>query len=181
MAHDRQMTIWTIGHSTRTFELFLELLQSQNIKAIADVRRFPGSRKYPHFNAEALSHSLREHGISYEWFEELGGRRKPNPESHNSVWRNPSFRAYADYMETEEFGHGLDRLVELATSMRTAVMCSEVVWWRCHRSLISDALKVRGVQVLHILEGKVVEHPFTTAAQIVHGQLTYGGAQQELL
>ncbi len=174
--------IWTIGHSTRTFEHFLELLQSQNIEAIADVRRFPGSRKYPQFNAESLNASLHEHDIAYEWFQELGGRRKPDPNSHNTAWRNASFRAYADYIETNEFRDGLDRLMQLANERRTAVMCSEAVWWRCHRSLISDVLKVEGVQVLHILEiGKVVEHPYTSAAQIVDGRLSYAAGQGSLL
>jgi uncharacterized protein (DUF488 family) len=176
-----RIRIWTIGHSTRSLEDFLALLQLHRIQVIADVRRFPGSRKYPHFNAESLKARLRENGIIYEWFAELGGRRKPNPNSHNAVWRNPSFRAYADYMETEEFERGLERLTELAQESRTAIMCSEAVWWRCHRSLIADALKAEGVEVLHILDGKVVEHPYTAAAQIIDGHLSYGGAQQGLL
>jgi uncharacterized protein (DUF488 family) len=177
----QQLTIWTIGHSTRTFEHFLELLQSQNIQAIADVRRFPGSRKYPQFNSESLDASLREHEIAYEWFQELGGRRKPDPKSHNVAWRNASFRAYADYIETSEFRDGLTRLLKLASEKRTAIMCSEAVWWRCHRSLISDVLKVEGVEVLHILEiGKVIEHPYTSAATIADGRLSYGAAQSAL-
>lgn len=174
--------IWTIGHSTRTFEYFLELLQSQNIEAIADVRRFPGSRKYPQFNAESLKVSLREIDIAYEWFQNLGGRRKPDPNSHNTAWRNASFRAYADYIETTEFRDGLARLLQLAHEKRTAIMCSEAVWWRCHRSLISDVLKVEGVQVLHIMEiGKVAEHPYTSAAQVVNGRLSYAAGQGSLL
>lgn len=174
--------IWTIGHSTRTLEEFLALLRSQEIEAIADVRRFPGSRKYPQFNADSLKDSLLEHAIEYEWFQELGGRRKPDPNSPNTVWRNPSFRAYADYMDTQEFSAGLERLTALADKKRTAIMCSEAVWWRCHRSLISDVLKVEGTEVLHILElGKAVEHPYTSAAQVVNGHLTYGAAQGTLL
>lgn len=176
------MTIWTIGHSTRTFDHFLELLHSQNIQAIADVRRFPGSRKYPHFNAESLQASLSEHDVAYQWFQKLGGRRKPDPNSRNVAWRNASFRAYADYIETIEFREGLERLLQLARQKRTAVMCSEAVWWRCHRSLISDVLKVEGVEVLHILEiGKVVEHPYTSAAHVVNGHLDYGAPQASLL
>lgn len=176
------LSIWTVGHSTRTFEHFLELLQSQNTEAIADVRRFPGSRKYPHFNSESLKVSLSEHDVAYEWFQELGGRRKPDPHSHNVAWRNASFRAYADYIETQEFREGLERLLQLAREKRTAIMCSEAVWWRCHRSLISDVLKVEGIEVLHILElGKVVEHPYTSAAQIVNGHLYYGAPQGSLL
>jgi uncharacterized protein (DUF488 family) len=176
------LCIWTVGHSTRTFEHFLELLHSQNIQAIADVRRFPGSRKYPQFNAESLESSLREHEVAYEWFQDLGGRRKPNPNSQNVAWRNASFRAYADYIQTNEFREGLSRLIQLAREKRTAIMCSEAVWWRCHRSLISDVLKVEGVEVLHILEiGKVVEHPYTSAATIVDGRLSYDAGQPSLL
>jgi len=174
--------VWTIGHSTRTFGHFLELLQSQGIQAVADVRRFPGSRKYPQFNSESLQGCLREHDVAYEWFQELGGRRKPDPNSHNVAWRNASFRAYADYIETSEFRDGLARLLQLAGEKRTAMMCSEAVWWRCHRSLISDVLKVQGIEVLHILElGKVVEHPYTSAATIVDGHLDYGVPQHTLL
>jgi hypothetical protein len=179
---DHQFPIWTVGHSTRTFAEFLSLLQSCAIECIADVRRFPGSRKYPHFNAESLKTSLNENAIAYEWFQELGGRRKPDPHSHNTAWRNASFRAYADYMETDDFRNGLERLLRLARAKRTAIMCSEAVWWRCHRSLVADALKISGVKVFHILErGKVVEHPFTSVAQIVDGRLEYGAAQGTLL
>jgi uncharacterized protein (DUF488 family) len=174
--------VWTIGHSTRAFEEFLALLQSQRIEVVADVRRFPGSRKYPHFSAESLKAGLQEQEIGYEWFQDLGGRRKPDPHSHHTVWRNPSFRAYADYMDTHEFREGLARLVLLARRKRTAIMCSEAVWWRCHRSLIADALKVAGIQVMHILDRhKIVDHPYTAAAQIVDGRLTYGAAQETLL
>jgi uncharacterized protein (DUF488 family) len=177
-----EMTVWTIGHSTRTFDQFLQLLQCQDIRGVADVRRFPGSRKYPQFNAESLTTSLREHEIGYEWFEDLGGRRKPDPHSHNVAWRNASFRAYADYIETPAFRHELERLLDLARVKRTAIMCSEAVWWRCHRSLISDVLKVQGVEVLHILErDKIVEHPYTSAAHIVNGHLSYASAQTALL
>jgi uncharacterized protein (DUF488 family) len=176
------LCIWTIGHSTRSLEEFLDLLRSQKIQAVADVRRFPGSRKHPQFNAESLKVSLQENGIEYFWFEELGGRRRPQPQSRNTVWRNQSFRAYADYMETEEFQHGLERLLDLVRARRTAIMCSEAVWWRCHRALVSDALKVTGTRVLHILEqGKIVEHPYTAAAQFTDGRVTYGPAQQDLL
>ncbi len=122
---DPVMSIWTIGHSTRTFDEFLALLRAQSIQAVADVRRFPGSRKYPHFNAESFSRSLEDNGIHYFWFEDLGGRRKPNEHSHNLAWRNDSFRAYADYMETDEFARALKRLLDLARAQRTAIMCSE--------------------------------------------------------
>jgi uncharacterized protein (DUF488 family) len=168
--------IWTIGHSTRKIDIFLSLLQENGIKVVADVRMFPGSKRYPQFGREALAESLSKAGIRYEHFPELGGRRKAKPDSRNTAWRNESFRGYADYMETEDFGNGIARLVDLANeSGPTAIMCAEAVWWRCHRSLISDYLKARGVEVIHILDRKKTEpHPFTSAARIVNGQLSYG-------
>ena len=167
--------IWTIGHSTRKIDIFLSLLKENGIKLVADVRMFPGSRRYPQFGREALGKSIGEHGIRYEHFPELGGRRKAKPDSHNTAWCNESFRGYADYMETEDFRKGIARLIDLADqSGPTAIMCAEAVWWRCHRSLISDYLKARGVEVVHILDGKKTEpHPFTSAAQIVDGELSY--------
>jgi uncharacterized protein (DUF488 family) len=167
--------IWTIGHSTRNIDIFLSLLQESGIKAVADVRMFPGSKRYPQFGREALAKSLSETSIGYEHFPELGGRRKPKPDSQNNSWRNKAFRGYADYMETEDFRNGIARLVDLADeSGPTAIMCAEAVWWRCHRSLISDYLKARGVEVIHILDrNKVEPHPFTSAAQIVDDELSY--------
>jgi len=167
--------IWTIGHSTRKIDIFLSLLQENGIKVVADVRMFPGSKRYPQFGRKALAKSLSEHGIRYEHFPELGGRRKAKPDSKNTAWRNESFRGYADYMETEDFRNGIARLVDLAEkSGPTAIMCAEAVWWRCHRSLISDYLKARGVEVIHILDGKKTERtPFTSAARIVNGELSY--------
>lgn len=167
-------TIWTIGHSTRTLAEFVAALRAQEIGAVADVRKLPGSRRYPHFDQEALRAELAGVGVEYHHFAELGGRRKPSPDSANTAWRHPAFRAYADYMETPAFAEGMGRLMVLARERRTAVMCAEAVWWRCHRSLIADYLKVRGWQVLHILAaGKVQEHPFTSAARIVDGELAY--------
>jgi uncharacterized protein (DUF488 family) len=167
--------IWTIGHSTRKIEVFLSLLDENGIKAVADVRMFPGSKRYPQFGREALAKSLGAAEIRYQHFPELGGRRKVNPDSKNTAWRNESFRGYADYMETEDFRKGVARLVDLAEeSGPTAIMCAEAVWWRCHRSLISDYLKALGVEVIHIHDrGKVEPHPFTSAAQIVNGELSY--------
>jgi len=167
--------IWTIGHSTRKIDIFLSLLKENGIKLVADVRMFPGSKRYPQIGREALEMSTGEHGIRYEHFPELGGRRKAKPDSHNTAWRNESFRGYADYMGTEDFRNGVARLIDLAEqSGPTAIMCAEAVWWRCHRSLISDHLKARGVEVVHILDGKKTEpHPFTSAAQIVDGELSY--------
>jgi uncharacterized protein (DUF488 family) len=175
VASEIPLTVWTIGHSSRTLPEFLNLLESQGIARIADVRRHAGSRAHPHFNPDSLAASLAAGGIEYCPFPDLGGRRKPSPVSRNTVWRNPSFRGYADYMETSEFGAALDRLTGAAEECRTTLLCSEAVWWRCHRAMIADALKVAGVQVLHIMDGpKVVEHPFTAPARIVGGELQYG-------
>lgn len=166
--------IWTIGHSTRTFEEFLELLQSFRIEMLADIRSFPGSRRYPHFNKEALSAALKNNGIDYVHLPELGGRRKPNPDSTNTAWRHPSFRGYADYMQTPAFVKAIEKLEGLAMQHRLAYMCSEAVWWRCHRSMVSDYLKAGGWKVCHIMEtGKGVEHPYTSPAKYEQGKLFY--------
>lgn len=173
------MQLWTIGHSNRSIEQFLELLKGQQIQLLADVRRFPGSRRQPHFNSENLPKSLADAGIAYAHFPELGGRRKTSPDSPNTVWRNEAFRGYADFMMTPEFRTGIDRLLKLAGEKRTAVMCAEALWWQCHRSLIADYLKAAGHAVFHIMAaGKVEEHPFTTAARIVNGKLTYGAGTE---
>src|SRR5256885_1788558 len=132
----KALSLWTIGHSTRSIEEFVAALSSFEIQALADVRSFPGSRRYPHFNRENLAVSLSEKGIDYFHFPELGGRRRARSDSLNLAWRNESFRGYADYMETPQFLDGITRLLELAGEARTAIMCSEAVWWRCHRSLI---------------------------------------------
>jgi uncharacterized protein (DUF488 family) len=170
--------LWTIGHSTQSLEQFLELLAAHKIEAIADVRRYPGSRRWPHFAREPLAESLALRGMGYEWFPELGGRREPLPDSPNTGWRNAGFRGYADYMATEEFAQGLERLVTLAGGLRTAVMCAEAVWWRCHRGLIADALRYSGYDVLHIMGPEsAVSHFYTAAARIDRGVLTYAPAQ----
>lgn len=168
------MEIWTIGHSTRTIEEFLALLAEHRIEAIADVRRFPGSRRMPWFNSEPFAVALQRHEIEYHHLVGLGGRRKPSPDSKNTVWRVDAFRAYADFLETPEFEVELAGLLQIADARRTAVLCAEAVWWRCHRSLISDALKARGHTVCHIFgPGKAEEHPFTPPARIVDGRLAY--------
>ena len=140
------MRIWTIGHSTRTIDDFISLLKENEIKLLADVRAWPGSKRYPQFNKDALAESLTAHGIRYEHFPELGGKRKSKPDSHNTAWRNASFRGYADYMETEQFHKGNRTTARRCCGKLgpTAIMCAEAVWWRCHRSLISDYLKARG-------------------------------------
>jgi uncharacterized protein (DUF488 family) len=167
-------TIWTIGHSTRTADEFLALLVEQQIKILVDVRHFPGSRRYPHFNKENLSSLLNAGGIRYEHIVELGGRRPPLPDSHNTVWRNASFRGYADYMETAAFHGGIKRLLAIAIQAPTAIMCSEAVWWRCHRSMIADYLKAKGIGVLHILGTRQLQsHPYTAAARVIDGEVVY--------
>jgi uncharacterized protein (DUF488 family) len=173
--------IWTVGHSTRSIEEFLALLQENQIDAVADVRQFPGSRRYPQFSHAQLSASLDEVGIKYFHLPELGGRRKPLPDSPNTRWRNAAFRGYADYMMTPEFRAGMDRLLDIAKQFRTAIMCAEAVWWRCHRSLVADYLKARGHAVWNIMSaGKVELHPFTSAARLVNGDLSYRDEEPEL-
>jgi len=173
-------TIWTIGHSTRPLEEFLGLLSASNIEVVADVRSFPASRKFPHYGKEALAATLARRAIAYHWLPALGGRRPTVAGSPNAAWRNASFRAYADYMLSAEFGHGLSQLIRLASQARTGVMCAEAVWWRCHRSMIADALCVRGIEVVHILDAKhSVVHPMTSPARIVRGELTYAAREPE--
>ena len=166
-------TIWTIGHSTLDWPIFLNLLESNGIRALVDVRTFPGSNRYPHFNQEIMSPALERAGIRYIWMPDLGGRRKPKPDSINTAWRNAAFRGYADHMQTPTFKKGLAALEELAATQPTTYMCSEAVWWRCHRGLISDALKAKGWEVLHITVGGVKPHPYTPAARVEGGQLSY--------
>jgi uncharacterized protein (DUF488 family) len=167
-------TIWTIGHSTHTLEELVAMLNSFEIKLLADIRSFPGSRKFPQFNKENLEVSLPENGIEYVHLKKLGGRRKVNPASKNISWRHLAFRAYADYMETSDFKEGIEELEKIAQRQRTAYMCSEAVWWRCHRSMVSDYLKSKGWKVMHIMAiEKEEEHPYTSPAKIVNEQLSY--------
>ena len=171
---DEHLNIWTIGHSTRTIEDFRTLLSLNAIEALADVRRFPASRKHPQFNQDRLSESLAASGIEYLALAELGGRRRPRPGSVNTVWRNPSFQGYADYMETAEFRAGISRVLMKARDKRTALMCAEAVWWRCHRALIADYLKALDVNVVHINSAtSSIVHPYTSAARIRDGKLSY--------
>src|SRR5450432_2977377 len=168
------LTVWTIGHSTRPLDALLGLIEENRIRAIVDVRRFPGSRRHPQFSSDTLQESLAGHGVGYRWMPELGGRRRALPDSPNTVWKSAAFRGYADYMQTAEFAHAFAGLLGFAAFQPTCLMCAEAVWWRCHRALISDELKSRGVRVLHILAAnKVVEHPYTAPARIVDGKLTY--------
>ena len=170
------LTIFTFGHSTRSGEEFVEILKAHGVEVLVDVRTFPGSRRYPQFNRDALRETLAQAGVEYRHEPRLGGRKAPRADSHNTAWRNPQFRGYADHMETDVFRKGVEELLELARDARVAVMCAEAVWWRCHRSLLADYLKAAGHKVIHILdEKKTEEHPFTSAARIVDGQLSYRG------
>ena len=166
--------VWTIGHSTRTLEKLIEMLHSFKIEMVADIRSYPGSRRYPQFNKESLEVSLPENNIQYVHLKKLGGRRKVNPDSKNTAWRHVAFRGYADYMETEDFKEGIQELEKISLQQRTAFTCSEAVWWRCHRSMVSDYLKAHGWKVMHIMDvGKEEEHPYTAPAKVVNGELTY--------
>lgn len=161
----------TIGHSTRTFEQFAHLLHVNEIRHLADVRRFSGSRRYPQFGRDVLPEELYDAcDIGYSHLPGLGDRRDPRQDSLNDGWRNSSFRGYADHMATAEFGEGLARLIELCNAERVCLMCSEAVWWRCHRRMIADALVVRGFSVEHILgEGRRQTHTLTPWAEVEAG------------
>jgi uncharacterized protein (DUF488 family) len=179
-ADDNSITIWTVGHSTRSAEEFKQLLISHSISTLVDVRTFPWSRRYPHFNKPELSRLLESEGIQYQHNPKLGGRRRPSSASKNTAWQNASFRAYADHMESDEFKEGIESLLGVAAAGNTTVMCAEALWWRCHRSLIADYLKATGIEVLHIMgEKKVEPHPYTSAARIVDGELSYEGLFRE--
>lgn len=155
-------------------ETFLTLLQTSSITCVVDVRRFPGSRKYPQFNQDALDASLREVGIAYRPMTSLGGRRKVQENSPNTLWRNASFQGYADYMQTDAFDTAFRTLEALASQHCVALMCAEAVWWRCHRSMIADRLKARGWTVLHIMgPNNVSEHPYTSPARVVGNAVYY--------
>jgi uncharacterized protein (DUF488 family) len=174
--NDQKKIIWTIGHSTHTVKEFIDILTSFNIECVADIRSLPGSKRYPHFNKEALEISLPENNIKYIHLNELGGRRKVKPDSTNTGWRLAAFRGYADYMETCSFKDAIKELERLGSVERTAYMCAEALWWRCHRSLVSDYLKLHGWTVYHIIAiGKSQEHSYTSPAHIINGKLLYQG------
>lgn len=173
MAHPDD-TIWTIGHSTRGIDEFIAALAAYDIELVADVRRFPGSRRLPQFASATLEPALAEHGVAYHWFPALGGRRRPSPDSPNLGWRHPAFRAYADHVASEEFAEGLFELLMVARGLRTAVMCAEVLWWRCHRRIIADVLTSLGMEVVHIRDAEHAEvHQLEPPARLVRGRLTY--------
>jgi uncharacterized protein (DUF488 family) len=174
------MVIHTLGHSTRSVDEFLSLLQSVDINLLLDVRRYPASRRYPQFNRENLKQSLRTHSIDYVHEPDLGGRRSAGADSRNLFWRNASFRAYADYMGSPEFRAALERLLQAAESKNVAIMCAEAVPWRCHRQLIADALVARGHEVRHILsESRLDRHELNPGAMIAaDGTVFYPGKGQ---
>ena len=157
----------------------MALLAREEIEHLVDVRTFPGSRRYPHFGREALERSLTGAGIRYAHAPALGGRRAPRPDSANIAWRNAGFRGYADYMETDEFRGGIEGLIARAVTERTTVMCAEAVPWRCHRTMISDALVGRGATVLHILDAGTTPHRLTKFARVEDGEVRYGAGASE--
>jgi uncharacterized protein (DUF488 family) len=168
--------IWTIGHSTLPIESLLDALAAHGITLLVDVRRFPGSRRHPQFNRDALAQSLASRGIDYAHYEALGGRRRPRADSHNTAWRNDSFRGYADYMEAPAFAGAIEALLRQAASRRVAIMCAEMLWWQCHRGLIADYLKARHHEVTHIgAHHKTEPHPYTSPARVIDGRLSYRG------
>jgi uncharacterized protein (DUF488 family) len=172
----RDFGVFTIGHSNHPLDRFLELLVRNRIEALADIRRFPGSRKHPHFNRESLAAALTAASIDYEWIEALGGRRKASAgiASPNQGLRNESFRNYADYMLTPEFQQGIDKLLAIAARRPTAIMCAEGLWWQCHRRLVSDYLTASGVSVEHIFpNAQTKPHAMTPEARKTAGGVIY--------
>jgi uncharacterized protein (DUF488 family) len=170
------VTVFTIGHSTRTVEQFIDLLRAASVQQLADIRTVPKSRRCPQFNSDALARSLGDAGIAYRHMPALGGLRHPRRDSPNTGWQNDSFRGYADYMSTGGFLTGLQDLIAWATLATTAIMCAEAVWWRCHRRLVADALTLRGIEVRHILgSGDPALHEMTRFARADGVSLSYPG------
>ena len=169
-----EATVWTLGHSTRPIDAFLGVLAAYEIELIADVRRFPGSRRQPQYGGDAFCASLAGVGIAYRWLPALGGRRRPAVDSPNIGWRHPAFRGYADHLASEEFAGGLFESELLARGLRTAIMCAETLWWRCHRRLIADVLTSLGYDVIHIRDERSAEHHrLMPPVRITMGRLTY--------
>ena len=172
--HTDFVDIWSVGHGARPLEDFLETLRASDIKTLADVRSQPGSRRHPHFGAKPLAAALGEIGVAYVHLPELGGRREPRPDSPHRALRVAAFRGYADHMSSEEFARGYERLTSLARESRTAFMCAETLWWRCHRRLVADRLTVDGWTVTHLFApGKSEPHVLWDAARIDNGNLVY--------
>ena len=174
--------IYTVGHSTRAFDDFVRLLRAHEVEAVADVRLIPGSRKFPHFGSAFLADNLPKHHIEYLPFKQLGGRRKALADSPNDGWRNASFRGYADFMQTDDFRVGLEDLMAAASQRRVTTMCAEAVPWRCHRSLISDALLVRGWEVLDIMsDNKATPHKLKKFARVDGTRIVYPKPAEEAM
>jgi uncharacterized protein (DUF488 family) len=168
------LTVWTVGHSTRPLPDFLEVLAAYQVELVADVRRFPGSRSQLQYHQTALESALQGAGIGYTWLPGLGGRRRAVSDAANTTWRHPAFRGYADHMAGEEFAAGLFELLTLAWAFRTAVMCAELLWWRCHRRMIADVLVSLGARVIHIVDAKTAQmHRLRSPARLVRGALSY--------
>jgi uncharacterized protein (DUF488 family) len=171
---NQPLRIYTVGHSTRSFEDFAALLEAHGVRQLADIRTIPRSRRHPQFERDALERTLALRGIEYRHVPGLGGLRRPRPDSPNTGWRNESFRGYADYMGTPPFEQALDELLAFARVAPTAVMCAEAVWWRCHRALLADALVARAVEVRHILSTAIpAPHQLNPMARIDGGRVTY--------
>lgn len=167
-------TVWTVGHSNRSMDVFLGLLRTHGIARVVDVRRYPGSRRHPHFSRSSLAGAMRVAGIDYEHMPDLGGHRSAVADSLNTAWPEDTFRGYADHMETAVYAAALFRLRGLAQDSPTAAMCAEADWRGCHRNLLSDRLVVEGVRVLHIRdENQPLEHPLTAQARVADGRLSY--------
>lgn len=175
--------LYTVGHSTHPIERFLELLGEHRIALLADIRSFPSSRRWPQFNQEALAEALGRAGVEYRWLKRLGGRRhSKRSDSPHFAWTVAAFRSYADYTESAEFEAGLEELIGLAAATRTAIMCSEGLWWRCHRRIVSDQMVLRGWSVEHIMPaGQLAAHRLPEFASVVGGRIVYDGGQQPLL
>jgi uncharacterized protein (DUF488 family) len=170
--------IWTIGHSTRSIDDFIAVLEAHAIEVLVDVRRFPGSRRLPQFHSSELATAVARHDIGYRWLGELGGRRTTAPDSPNDAWDHPAFRGYADHTATDEFASGLFELLMVANGAHTAVMCAELLWWRCHRRIIADVLVSLGYDVRHIRDTSDAEsHRLAPPAHIVDGTLTWSSPQ----
>jgi len=172
------VTVYTLGHSTLDLDAFLTLLARHGIAGIADVRRFPASRRHPHFGREALAASLAAAGVAYDWLPALGGRRPAHAGSPHVGWRVEAFRGYADHMESAEFADGLARLLVLAAARPTAIMCAEAVPWRCHRQLVADALVARGIEVRHVIGAAANPHRLTAFARVDGDRVVYDRTTQ---
>jgi uncharacterized protein (DUF488 family) len=167
------LELWGIGHSTRELGDFLDLLRAHRIEAVADIRRYPASRRLPHFGAEVLEAALTESGVTYVWMPALGGRRRPTPGAPATAWRTDGFKGFAEYLRTADFAEALDGLLNLAGGFRTVMMCAEALWWRCHRRLIADVLVSLGVPVSHITDRGAEPHRLVSPARMADGMLTY--------